>query len=227
MKARLIAVLLMACSAAAYAVGPRDVISRPLYTEALREQLDSDQQVPNSAILLFGDSIIHNIPNAKEIDQLAVNYGIVGDTTAGIAHRVPLYTSRGQAAVIVLEGGVNNLGFGTEYDSESSADVRTTLTSISPRVHVVAVGAFPVDESTPKARAGWNGRILRMNEEVKRVCETFANCTFVDIGKMLMGPDGNLACAYHPQGDGIHLTSRAYGKVIVPELKRAVRNAQR
>jgi lysophospholipase L1-like esterase len=206
----------------ANASGPENVIERPLYVKSLAEHLASDKSVPAKAIVIIGDSIMHNIPDTDRIAPGTVNYGIVGDTTAGILHRMVLYKSIQLAHVVVLEGGVNDLPFGETYDADISRNYRAALSSVPVDVRVILLGILPVDESTPKARPGWNRRAVIINERIRQVCATFLNCTFDDMRSSLTSADGNLLSEFHVQGDGIHLNERAYRQVLIPSLRASI-----
>lgn len=204
------------------AAGPDSVVNRPIYKEALTQHLSRDSAVQAGAVVLVGDSIIHNIPNAGARIAGAVNYGIIGDTTAGILARMPQYKSIRKARAVVLEGGVNDLPFGAGFDEQIVANYRSMLKEIPPTVKVIAIGIFPVDEATPKARPGWNARIRAINRSLWEACRALPNCSVEDFGGQLTDSDGNLRERYHAAGDGIHLNNIAYSEVVLPTLHRRV-----
>jgi lysophospholipase L1-like esterase len=214
--------LALGALSSANASGPESVIERPLYVKSLAEHLAGDEAVPAGAVIIVGDSIMHNIPDTDRITPGAVNYGIVGDTTAGILHRMALYRSIRLARVVVLEGGVNDLPFGETYDTDIARNYRAAITSIPVDVRVILLGILPVDESTPKARPGWNRRAMIINERIRQVCATFPNCAFDDMRSSLTSADGNLLSEFHIRGDGIHLNEWAYRQVLIPSLRASI-----
>jgi len=199
--------LVVSCPRAA---GPIEVIERPLYRQGLAEHLRTDPGVPPGAVLLIGDSIVHNIPADLTPCPHCVNYGIVGDTTAGMRARLPRYASLPQATTVVLEGGINDLPFGRGFDTQIVDNYRAMLQAIPTTARVLLVGILPVDETAPFTRPGWTARIAHINQALTALCLAQQHCTRVEAHALLAAEDGNLRPDFHGRDDGVHLSRSGY-----------------
>ena len=96
---------------------PADVTQRDFYYSTLKAHLLLERYIPKGAMLFFGDSLVQGL-ELESLHRYPVNFGITGDTTAGLLRRLKEYQSLNIADAVVLESGVNDLGFGTRFDKK-------------------------------------------------------------------------------------------------------------
>src|SRR5262245_21550491 len=63
---------------------------RPVYQQIQAFQIKVDGNVPDGSVLFFGDSLVQGLC-VVAVTPNAVNFGIGGDTTAGLLDRLPHY----------------------------------------------------------------------------------------------------------------------------------------
>jgi lysophospholipase L1-like esterase len=180
------------------------------YQERLADHLLGDGAVPQGAVIFIGDSQIQSL-DVEGVARGAVNFGIGGDTTAGVLQRLPLYASLGRARAVVLEIGTNDLAV-TTAPQEIVANYQRILSSIPREAAVVVNAVLPVsagksgESGSPVSR---NRAIGEINRGLAAICATRAGCAFIDPGPALADPSGDLAAEYD-LGDGLHLSRAGY-----------------
>ena len=164
--------------------------------------------VPKEAVVFIGDSIMQGLCVAA-VSPKAVNYGIGGDTTAGVLHRLETYRpALDRASAVVIAIGVNDLLVRRNQDILSS---HARILGSLPGVPVVISSVLPVDESMSRDRLGWNKRIVDLNHSLKRLALTDVRFEFVDNQSTFdRDSDGTLDAQCHI-GDGLHLNSFGNG----------------
>jgi lysophospholipase L1-like esterase len=178
------------------------------YQEKLAGHLLGDASVPAGAAIFIGDSQIQGL-DVTSVVPLAVNYGIGGDTTAGVLRRMPLYDSLTRAGVVVLEVGSNDLA--TASPSEILANYRKILAMIPPAAAIIVSAILPVSAAKSGERPGRfsrNQAINEINRSLAEICAGRTGCLFVDVDK-LADAAGDLAPAFD-LGDGLHLSREGY-----------------
>jgi lysophospholipase L1-like esterase len=179
------------------------------YQERLADHLLGDGAVPQGAVIFIGDSQIQSL-DVEGVARGAVNFGIGGDTTAGVLQRLPLYASLGRARAVVLEIGTNDLAVAAPQ--EIVANYQRILSSIPREAAVVVNAVLPVsagksgESGSPVSR---NRAIGEINRGLAAICATRAGCAFIDPGPALADPSGDLAAEYD-LGDGLHLSRAGY-----------------
>ncbi len=204
------------------------VISQTKQTEAgeyfhhmVRLHTRMDDNVPDGAVIFIGDSITQQLC-VSGVVALSVNYGIGGDTTAGVLQRLPKYRSIKRAAAIVVAVGINDLNFRT---NEQILRNYLLIAEQKPKkVPVIFSAVLPVDEKAHEGWRGWNQRIQALNADLKSFISKSKNLFFVDGGYLLVDGQGNLAREYHA-GDGLHLNARGYA-IWMKELQKAIISSQ-
>ena len=63
---------------------------------------------PNQTIVFIGDSIIQGL-YVSAVTENGVNFGISGDTTAGVLERIDKYTILNKARAVVIAIGINDI----------------------------------------------------------------------------------------------------------------------
>ncbi len=176
-----------------------------------------DPDVPDGAVILLGDSIMAGI-DAAAVGADAVNFGLGGDSTVTLAHRLPMLRSVGRSRAVVLEVGVNDLKGRTV--AQIARAYGAILVMLADRPRVVAVSVLPVDETADLVRGRpdlRNAAIVTLNSAIRAACAQRPNCRYLDAWPAVFDPATlGLRQAMH-RGDGWHLSAaggQAMGRVI-------------
>lgn len=174
------------------------------YTRMIRYHEWMDGNVPDRSVIFIGDSITQGLA-VSAVATPSVNYGIGGDTTIGVLHRIPGYRSILRSRAVVIAIGINDMR--RRSDQEILAHLKRIPELIPPSVPILFSGVLPLDETNREGWEGWNrDRIQPLNTAIREWTATSDRLHFVDAGPELVNAQGNLASAYHA-GDGIHLKS--------------------
>ena len=193
------------------AIMDRDLFVYPLYTQFALMNL-----VPPDPVFFVGDSMVRGL-NVSELTPVAVNLGLSGDNTAGTLYRIRLYPKTmphfQTSKLLVIAVGANNLGLGAPADPLIPKHIRLMLANRPKDQRVVLNAIFPVDQTVdPAGLAGYNQRIKTINQELRHLCSSYANCTFLNAGKKMRDGNGNLARKHHKNKDAFHLSPAAYAR---------------
>lgn len=175
-----------------------------------------DVQLPPGTVLFIGDSLIERL-NVARFGRPGTNYGIGGDTSAGVLTRLDNYRSLGIADRVVLLIGINDLIWRYRTPEELERNLAQIVARVSGLVPLVAVGLLPVDEA--QLTTTRNAVLKRVNADLARACAASRRCRYVDAWPLL-APDGGLAPQFHI-GDGLHLSRAGYDRLaaaIAPAL---------
>lgn len=180
-------------------------VSKPThYDHMVAFHLRVDQNVPPGAVLFFGDSHIQGLA-VSAVSELGVNFGIGGDTTAGLLDRLRKHQSLEQAKAVVVAVGLNDFKFGTI--AETYENIIEIIESIPSTTRVILCAVLPVDENI--ARKEYQNKLIsELNSKVRNLAHNYANVDFLDVGTE-MSKDGNLLFSNHV-GDGVHLNPQGY-----------------
>ncbi len=177
-----------------------------------------DANVPDGAIVFIGDSLVQGLCT-DAVAFPSVNFGIGGDTTAGVLARLPRYQCLRRASVIVLAVGVNDLMF--RRNDEIVRNFRRILAALPPERPVVWSAVLPVNRALYQGPVSVNNeRIRALNASLQAVCAADSRCVWVEVPARLMAPDGDLAAGLQ-DGDGIHLNG-AGNEIWIARLRTAV-----
>jgi lysophospholipase L1-like esterase len=179
------------------------------YYTLVRQHQRMDGNVPADALIFIGDSILQGLAVAAVADR-SVNFGISGDTTAGVIKRLPIYRSVERARAIVLHVGVNDLAYRTP--EELLANFHSILTDLPGSRPIVVSAILPLDENVLNYSSG-NREIKEINARLASLCREFDRAIYVDAGLRLADTEGNLERKYHV-GDGVHLSNQGYDVLI-------------
>ncbi len=166
---------------------------------------------PEKPVFFLGDSITAGL-NVSSISDRAINFGIGGDTTMGLAWRINQYPNLHHARAIVIEVGVNDLPrFNDDQIIEHFGQILESLPVATPRI-VSCI--LPVREdllasantSIVTGLQASNDRIARINERLKKFSD--ANTFVIDPTSVMCDQSGNLAESYTV--DGCHLSANGY-----------------
>jgi len=162
------------------------------------------------AVWVLGDSLAQQM-DVGQLSPRAVNFGIGGDTLAGLRARLASYPGLAEGAAAVLIIGTNDLA-GTTPEAAAEA-FGALLAALPPRLPLVVSAVLPVDEAAAPALAGRNARAAAFNALAAQRCVARPGCRFIDPGPQMRGPGGGLAPALH-RGDGLHLSPAGYEQLL-------------
>ena len=153
----------------------------------------ADASQPDGAVIFLGDSLTQGLATAA-VTPLAVNYGIGGQTSAGLLAALPDYGAIPRARLVVLTIGTNDIVL------HQTAGIEGRLRSLSAGI------AKPLVWNAVPATA-WGDNAL-VNAAARKVCAERSDCTF-------------LATRFQPSdfSDGTHLTPAGYARWIA-ELRQ-------
>lgn len=191
------------------------------YKTMLSFHLRGDGNVPNQSIIIIGDSIIQGLC-APCLSHNVINYGIGGDTTLGVIHRIKKYKSLDNAKIIMLAIGHNDLV--RRDDNDIIANFKIIISLLDKKNLVISL-ILPVDERVINNKNILNGRIRNLNIKISDLCSRYRRCVTFDLGTKLVGNDSNLMRNFHI-GDGIHLNTSGYSIFInnTRELVKSMEN---
>jgi peptidoglycan/LPS O-acetylase OafA/YrhL/lysophospholipase L1-like esterase len=174
-----------------------------------------DGSIPSGSILFIGDSITQSLC-VSAVHAKGVNLGIGTDTTAGVLKRLPIYSSRTRAKLVVLAIGLNDLKYRSEHDILSN--YKAILDEIPQDVPVLISAILPVDERASGKHV--NGIIQSINRKLRGLTTARPRCHFIDSGQNMLDSNSDLRDEYHV-GDGVHLSTEGY-RIWINDLKSAL-----
>jgi len=178
------------------------------YRQTVRHHSRTVATVPDGAVIFIGDSLTQGLAVAA-VAPAGVNYGIGGDTTAGVLERLPVYRpALARARCIVVAIGFND----TRYRSpdEALGNYARILDALPADRPVIVSAILPIDEQARAALAGRGAWIQQFNAGLVRLAGSREGVSLVDAGDALDGDgDGRLDRPLH-DGDGVHLNSAGY-----------------
>ena len=164
-----------------------------------------DDNIPELATLFIGDSHIQGMA-VISVTPDAVNFGIGGDTTAGVRERIQNYSSLTRAKAIVLAIGINDLG--RWENQQTIANYKEILDSLPQGLLTVVTAILPVDERVKNVTVQ-NERIRNTNQLLAQLVANYEQAVWLDLTESLTDAETNLKTEYHV-GDGIHLSPTGY-----------------
>ena len=136
------------------------------------------------AILVFGDSSIACMNVAPYWSPFAQNYGINGDTIAGLLNRLTSYTAIHNCAGVIVQLGVNDIGVTSPNMTQIKADAMKVLNWLSGPLVWIAI--------TPTTNATWNTNIADFNAYIDAQLASRAHCVRVNVNSQLVDGSGLL-----------------------------------
>ena len=180
--------------------------------EERKSQFEHLSESHMNSIVMLGDSLTEGCPwnELSHRDNLS-NYGIAGDTTFGVLHRLDNLSPEIKKVFIMI--GSNDLGYGesVEYVFSNYKKIIEILEirGIKPYIQsVLYVGRFDRSKRDNKDITKLNHLLL--NFAMKK------GITFIDLNKVL-APEGVLHDEYTT--DGVHINEKAY-KIWVENIKQ-------
>lgn len=184
---------------------PAIVIDRDYYISTLRAHLILERFVPASAVVMFGDSLLQRTEIKFAGEHPIANFGIAGDTSAGVLDRMPRYKSLKSASAVILESAINDLGFGPEYDARVVSNYSRMLRLIARGTPVYIIGPLPVNERANPAFTGYNARLAKISVELQALCKRTPSCRFIRPDGFA-NQQGDLRDNLRKRGDAVHLS---------------------
>ncbi|MGF1547588.1 MAG: SGNH/GDSL hydrolase family protein [Thiotrichales bacterium] len=176
-----------------------------------------DGNVPDGAVLFFGDSITQGLATAA-ITPNGVNFGIAGDSSFSLLDRLPKYASVHRAGVIVIAVGNNDMNL--RENPATVANLHAVLAQVPEPIPVILNAVLPVDEPEREFTGGWNSKIADLNDHLAAVAAESPRVHFVPPNPAYFDDENNLADPLH-NGDGIHLSPAGYA-IWIADLRVAL-----
>lgn len=170
---------------------------------------------PTESIIMVGNSITAGGDWEEYFpDKSIVNFGIPGDDTFGVLHRINYVIERKPSKIFILIG-VNDIRKEcTDYQIINNYNtILWKLRKDTPNTKVYIVSMLPTDNVVRK-----NEDIVRLNFKIKKMA-TLSKNNYVDIYNKFLGTDGNIKPEYVK--DGIHLTDLGYS-ILVNNIKEYI-----
>ena len=170
-----------------------------------------DASVPDKATIFLGDSITQGLATVA-IAPYSVNYGIGDENTAQLLEAIPSYKSLARANTIFLAIGINDLSHGQKLGL--SDRYRKIVEALPAKTPLVWSAVMPAKSGNITLTD-----INQVNEVIKAMCVSRANCTYVDTWRFLA--KDNEINSHLFQNDGVHLNADGY-EVWIVALRKAL-----
>lgn len=151
------------------------------------EAWDRKNSTPRDAVLFVGSSSIVGWPTARSFPNVAViNRGFGGAHLADVTHYAGRIVRPHGARLVVLYAGDNDIAAGL-----SPEQVRDDFRAFVQRVRGDGHRGPIVFLSIKPSRARWEHwpAMQRANALIAQTCAAGENLHFVDLGRVLLGPD--------------------------------------
>lgn len=176
--------------------------------------------------LFIGDSIVFAMATS-DLSFKSENFGIPGDTSDGVLHRLPKYNLH-CFKTVVLSVGVNDVILGQVAGFEERYS--EILAQIPKSIKIVATAILPINErkSAGIKTDNPNGTIGRMNSVIAEACTSLPNCHFAAASLSFFDASKQLRddLCY---SDGIHLRPEGYDvwkRSFLPTIEGKDRNTK-
>ncbi len=150
--------------------------------------------------LFLGDSLIADFNWQERMHHFNIlNYGVPGETTQGLLNRIPSITEKiDKPELILLMIGTNNLIIEDYSFLDTLQKIIVQLTTIYPTTEVITNSLLP-------CQLPWiNMETLeRLNKHIEPMTQQTGSCYLDMFSKFKPTSD-------YFQGDGVHLTPKAY-----------------
>lgn len=160
-------------------------------------------ELSTAKIVFLGDSITEGLDVKNLIEDPDVfNFGISGDTTAGVIHRLDLLNKNDADKVwVFLMIGVNDLGTNVAID-QIARNLNEILDHLIANDYAVVLQAVLLTDGRKRD----NQKIIELNQKIKKI-SLQRGLPFLDINPQMV-KSGNLNPEY--TYDGIHLSKAGY-----------------
>ncbi len=150
--------------------------------------------------LFLGDSLIADFDWQKRMNHFKIlNYGLAGETTQGLLNRIPSITKEvDNPGLILLMVGTNNLIIEDYSFVSDLQEIIVQLTSRYPATEVITNSLLPCQLPWIKTEA-----LERINKQIEPMTQQTGSCYLDMYSKIKPNPE-------YFQGDGVHLTPKAY-----------------
>jgi lysophospholipase L1-like esterase len=138
-------------------------------------------------------------------DLRIANFGIAGDTTQGVLYRLANGEAEGYSPrAVMLMIGTNNTRDNTVGEiAEGVGAVVLDLEQRFPDANILLLAIFPRAGAADPLRS----KVMAINEIIARLGQR-PRVTYMDIGEIFLGPDGNIPVEI--MSDGLHPTTTGY-----------------
>ena len=202
----------------------------PHYQQRVGE-FDVHPAVKAHSIVMLGNSLTENGGNwnVRLHTQNVVNYGIIGDDTEGMLHRLQQITPHHPRAIFLL-CGVNDLShqLSAQEVFDRVTQLIETLRRQTPQTTLYIQSLLPINEDFQRWKTlnGKTNDIPAINRLLKTYCQA-KGLTFIDIYPHMVEP-GTAKLEPTNSTDGLHLSKKGYqiwAEVLRPYAQKEDRAA--
>lgn len=180
-------------------------------------------------IVFVGDSITDLCPLDDYYSDLPLatyNRGIGGDRTEGVLRRLDCSIFDIEPSCVVLLIGTNDINFGVENEKtiENYEKIINTIKEKLPNTKLYCVSIIPqgrlIEGTIPTTLAENTETIMKINSQIKSLCEKEQKACYVDIFSSLADENNILIDTY--TDDGLHLNANGFAlwsEIMLPLLK--------
>lgn len=174
-----------------------------------RESSFAYDKVDADSIIFIGDSLVQRSEWSEVLENPKVmNFGINGDTIAGVYRRLDSILERKPQAIFVLIG-VNDLYLNQFSETDLINQYRQMIQKIrqeAPQSQLYTISLLPVNQSK-FAHPVDNQKIISFNNQIQPIVESLGG-QFINVHPQLLNQAGELDETY--TYDGIHLNGTGY-----------------
>ena len=170
-----------------------------------KSHLRRDGQLQHGALVLLGSSHIAGLQLPDTGYQIA-NFGIGGDSSAGLLKHMQHYHGLQTASVVVLNTGINDFGYLSQEQSVENIEQIAEMLAHVPLVIWTSLLPVAVTAESHKVDAA---RTHAINSLIQTLCADHQQCRYIDAMALLSDSARHLKPEYD-SGDGVHLNTRGY-----------------
>jgi lysophospholipase L1-like esterase len=181
---------------------------------------DRKNSFPQDAVLFVGSSSIRMWPTRESFPQWPViNRGFGGSAISNVNDNFARVVEPYHAKVIVLYAGDNDIA-GGKTPQEVRDDFAAFVKLVREKQPITPIVFLSIKPSNSR----WNlwRRMTEANELIRAVCEQQQAVTYLDMGTVLLGPDGQPRTELYRQ-DELHLSDAGYevwSKTLAPVVQK-------
>jgi lysophospholipase L1-like esterase len=170
-----------------------------------QSHLRRDGQLRHGSLMLLGSSHIAGL-QLPYVEYEVANFGIGGDSSAGLLKRVRRYQGLQTASVVILNTGINDFGHLTYAQSAKNITQIAEMLADVPLLIWTSLLPVALPAESHKVDAA---RTHTVNTLITELCAIHRRCRYIDVMALLSDSSGRLKPEYD-SGDGIHLSTHGY-----------------
>lgn len=178
-------------------------------------QVFQKDQTTRYDVVFLGNSITERADWQDLIGNgiLIANRGIGGDNTYGVLARLQDVLELSPNKVFLMIG-INDMARSTPVDTifNNIQLIVKRIKIADPAIQVYVQSVLPVNPSMTSYAVSRKADIIQLNSKLKDGFLAYKDVFFINTQMLLVDENGNLDAQY--TNDGVHLTSKAYDKIV-------------